>query len=242
MELNVFENQDITIIELAHFLIKTGNESIQDHGRFTLCLSGGSSPKKLYSLLANVGYREKIDWTKVFFFFGDERYVPQTHPDNNYLMVKSVLFDPLSIPETQIFPFHTELTAQEAGRSYYKRISDFFGGEPIQFDLVLLGLGDNSHTASLFPHTSILNDTLPGSSEVYLEDQKIFRLSINAPLINQANKIAFLVFGEGKAEAVHHILEGAKNISEYPAQLIKPVKGKLFWFMDKEAASKIHNL
>jgi len=239
MSLEIFETVDASLEALAAHIIKIGKESIEARGRYTLSLSGGSSPKRLYALLASDSYKNQLDWNKVFFFFGDERYVPFTHPDSNYLMVKTVFFDPLKIPESNIFPFQTQLEVEKAGRSYYITLLDFFKTEPIHFDLILLGLGDNSHTASLFPHTEILQDTHPGTSEVYLEDQKVFRLSFNAPLINQAHHIAFLVFGSGKAEAVRHVLEGEKNIPEYPAQLIHPHQGETTWFMDQEAASLI---
>lgn len=239
MSLSIFDSIENTLEALARHIVQIGKESIQVRGRFTLSLSGGYSPKKLYALLASESFRDLLDWNKVFFFFGDERYVPHNHPDSNYLMVKTVLFDPLAIPDTQIFPFETQKEVETAGKEYYQTLLKFFGSEPIQFDLVLLGLGDNSHTASLFPHTSILKDTEPGTSAVYLEDQKVFRLSFNAPLINLAHHIAFLVFGLGKAEAVRHILKGEKDIEEFPAQLIHPILGETTWFLDKEAASLI---
>jgi 6-phosphogluconolactonase len=239
MALEILDTLEETLSALAAHIIKIGQESIRDRGRFTFSLSGGSSPKRLYSLLASDSYTNQLDWTKVYFFFGDERYVPFNHPDSNYLMVKTVFFDPLHIQDSQIFPFQTQLEVKEAGLSYYKTLLSFFGKEPIQFDLILLGLGDNSHTASLFPHTPILHDRVPGTSSVFLEDQKVFRLTFNAPLINLAHHIAFLVFGLGKAEAVRHILEGTKDIEEYPAQLIHPLYGETTWFMDTEAASLI---
>ena len=111
----------------------------------------------------------------------------------------------------------------------------------MSFDLVLLGLGDNSHTASLFPYTPVLHDRLPGVKDVYLKDQQVFRITLNAPMINEARHIAFLVYGEGKAIAVHHVLEDEEDIEQYPAQLIEPIIGEIEWFLDEAAAALLEN-
>ncbi len=239
MKLNIYNSPDEVLTRLADYFVAVANEAIAKHDNFSLALSGGSSPKKLYELLASPEYNEKVDWQKVYFFFGDERYVPLDNPDSNYLMVKKALFDPLNIPETQIFEVETSLEPQEAAEHYSRIIEVFFAGRQQQFDLVLLGLGDNSHTASLFPHTPVLHDKSISVKEVFLPEQQVYRITFTAPLINQANHIAFLVYGEGKAEAVHHILEDEENIDEYPAQLIKPVSGEVEWFLDEAAASKL---
>ena len=194
---------------------------------------------KNYTSCSRLGYREKVDWKKVFFFFGDERNVAHIDPNSNYLMAKKALFDPLGISETQIFPVDTSVEPAIAAQKYSEAIKAFFKGADLCFDLVLLGLGDNSHTASLFPYTPVLNDKEPSVKEVFLEDQKVYRITLNAPLINQAYHIAFLVYGEGKAEAIHHVIEGTKDINVFPAQLIQPIKGDLQWFLDKAAAANL---
>jgi len=190
-------------------------------------------------LLASPAFNKKVDWENVYFFFGDERNVPQDDKDSNYLMVKTALFDPLSIDDSNIFAVDTSLSPEEAAAEYTKAISLFFDDEPMAFDLVLLGLGDNSHTASLFPNTSILQDDSVAVKEVFLTDQQIYRISFTAPLINLAKHIAFLVYGEGKAIAVHHVLEDAKNIEIYPAQLIALTTGDVRWFLDEAAAADL---
>ena len=239
MKLNIFNTADEVLTALADYFVKVAQESIGARGRFTVALSGGSSPKKLYELLASTSYADQLDWTKVFFFFGDERNVPQDHKDSNYLMAKKALFEPLLISPANVFAVDTTFEPAEAAQKYGEIIAAFFDEDEPSFDLVLLGLGDNSHTASLFPHTPVLHDTKPGVKEVWLEDQQVWRITLNAPLINEARYIAFLVYGEGKAIAVHHILEDEEDIEEYPAQLIDSITGEVEWFLDEAAAANL---
>jgi len=235
-KLNIFSSEDEVLTHLANYFIAVAKEAIDEKGQFNVSLSGRSSPKKLYEMLAASDYREKVEWDNVYFFFGDERYVPENHPDSNYLMSKKALFDPLQIPASQIIPVNTSLPPDQAAEAYALAIHTHFKPYNAKFDLVLLGLGDNSHTASLFPNTPILEDEESSVKAVFLEDQKVYRISMTAAMINDAHHIAFLVYGKGKAEAVHHVLEDETNIAEYPAQLIKS-EGDIQWFMDEAAAS-----
>lgn len=236
---HIADTVDQVLINLADFVVATAKESIAKHGRFSFVLSGGSSPKRLHKLLASENYRHKIDWSKTFFFFGDERYVPADHQDSNYLMAKKTLFEPLGIPAGQVFRMNTDLAPEAAAQAYENDVLAYFSGKPTHFDLILLGLGDNSHTASLFPHTSVLHEKEALVKEIYVDEVKMFRITLTAPLINQAKEIAYLVFGEGKALAVRHIAEDERNIDEYPAQLIVPSHGQLHWFIDAPAASAL---
>ncbi|SDM23219.1 6-phosphogluconolactonase [Siphonobacter aquaeclarae] len=238
MTLNIFETADETLTGLAEYFLDVAQERIAETGRFSVALSGGSSPKKLYEILAQ-SHAGDLDWSKVFFFFGDERNVPHTDKDSNYLMAKTALFDPLNIDPAHVFPVPTELGPEKAAAAYTETIAAFFGGGPQVFDLVLLGLGDNSHTASLFPHTTILTDTSVGVKEVFLPEENVYRISLTAPLINQALNIAYLVYGKGKALAVRHIIEDEEDIQQFPAQLIDPTEGDLQWFLDEDAASEL---
>lgn len=239
--LNVFNTADDVLQALAEYFVIIGNEAIAKNKKFSVALSGGSSPKKLYELLASE-FHDKLDWEKVYFFFGDERNVPQDHKDSNYLMARNALFAPLMIDPTNIFAVDTTLEPKDAAKKYQEEIEEFFDEDEQSFDLILLGLGDNSHTASLFPHTPVLHDRVPGVSEVWLDDQQVYRITLNAPLINEAQNIAFLVYGEGKAIAVHHVLEDDEDIEEYPAQLIEPIVGDIQWFLDEAAAAMVqHN-
>jgi len=240
MELNIFDTEDEVLAALAAHFVKIADESVSARGKFSVALSGGNSPRKLYELLASA-YREKVEWGKVYFFFGDERNVPQTDKDSNYLMAKKALFDPMEISTLNIFPVDTSLAPEDAAQKYQEEIETFFDEGELSFDLVLLGLGDNSHTASLFPSTPVLHDRTPGVKAVFLQDQQVYRITLNAPLINEAQHIAFLVYGEGKAIAVHHVLEDDEDIEEFPAQLIEPIVGEMEWFLDNAAAGLLRN-
>jgi 6-phosphogluconolactonase len=239
--LHVFATPDEVLRHLADYFIATANEAIAARGRFAVALSGGSSPKKLYELLASPACRARVAWEQVYFFFGDERNVPQNSPDSNYLMAKTALFDPLVIRPSQVFAVETDLNPAEAAAQYGVAVEEFFGEEKAIFDLILLGLGDNAHTASLFPHTTVLQETTVGIKEVWLPEQQVYRITMTAPLINQARNIAFLVYGPDKALAVQQILEHDRDIENYPAQLIAPESGHLTWFLDEAAASKLAN-
>jgi len=241
MKLNIFDTESEVLAALAAHFVKIADTAIAERGKFTVALSGGSSPKKLYELLAS-SYADKVNWEKVYFFFGDERNVPQTDPNSNFLMAKKALFDPLMIDPLQIFPVDTSLSPADAAKKYEEEIEQFFDEEELGFDLVLLGLGDNSHTASLFPYTPVLHDRTPGVAAVFLEDQEVYRITLNAPLINEARHIAFLVYGAGKAIAVHHVLEDEEDIENYPAQLIEPIIGEIQWFLDKPAAANLKDI
>jgi len=241
MKLNIFNTPENVLVNLATYFVTLAEQSIAKNGKFSVALSGGSSPKKLYEMLASDDFKNKVDWENVYFFFGDERYVPQDDKDSNYLMAKTALFDPLQIDDSNVFAVDTSLTPEEAAAEYKKAIDLFFDEESLEFDLILLGLGDNSHTASLFPHTPVLHEVDATVKEVFLEDQQVFRITFTAPLINQAHNIAFLVYGEGKAIAVHHVLEDAKDIEEYPAQLIVAEHGDLRWYLDEPAAANLKN-
>jgi len=239
MELHTYTTSDEVIRGMADFFIATVNAAIKAKGSCSVVLSGGNSPKKLYELLASAAYREQADWSKLSFFFGDERYVPFTDNNNNGRMAKETLFDPLKIEESKIFYINTALPAEAAATDYAKKIETHFDKKPIQFDLVLLGLGDNAHTASLFPHTKVLYEMKALTSALFIEEINAWRITMTAPLINEAHAIAFLVYGETKASAVHQIIEGKRDIDNYPAQLIDPSEGTLDWFLDEAAAAML---
>ncbi|MGY4538658.1 6-phosphogluconolactonase [Mucilaginibacter sp. UYNi724] len=238
MKLNIFNTDTEVLASLAKYFADTAKHAIEANDRFSVALSGGSSPKKLHELLVSE-YRDKIEWDKVFFFFGDERDVPLTDSQSNYLMAKQTLFDPLGIDPSHVYAVQTALGAEEAAKDYTRHLIGFFDGENASFDLIILGLGDNSHTASLFPHTAVLIEESASVQALYIDEVKMNRITFTAPLINNAHHTAFLVYGEGKAEAVKHILEDPKDIQEYPAQLI--TGADLQWFMDEPAASKLQN-
>ena len=240
MPQHVFTSVEEVLHGLADFFVEQASQAVVARGRFSVALSGGSSPKKLYELLASPAYRERVPWAETFFFFGDERNVPPTDPQSNYLMAKTALLAPLSIADDHVFAVNTLLAPAEAARAYTQTIKAFFGTETAQFDLVLLGLGDNSHTASLFPHTRVLVATTAEVQAVFVPEVDMYRLTLTAPLINHARAVAFLVFGADKAAAVRRVRLGERNVEEYPAQLIAPAAGEADWFLDEAAAAELN--
>ena len=236
MKHHVFETEQELIAAFANYFIAQANECIKTHGIFHVVLAGGSSPKRVYELLARPDYKEKVDWEKVYFFFGDERHVPADDPQSNGLMAERTLFLPLLIPGDHIFKIDTAYSPEESAEKYMEAITGHFQKKPIHFDLILLGLGNDAHTASLFPFTDVLSEKAASVKAVYLKGEDVDRISMTAPLINQAKNIAFLVFGENKAKAVQQVMEGPHHPEQFPAQLIKPEKGEFHWFLDKAAA------
>lgn len=236
--LKVFETVDNLLLSLADSFVEIGNEAVEENGYFNVVLSGGSSPKKLYELLASPAYRNKLDWSKVHFFFGDERNVPANDPQNNALMAKKALFEPLLVPEANVFAIDTSLDPEKAAAAYMKTIEAQFTKEPIHFDLILLGLGDDSHTASLFPYTTVLKEKEASVKSVFVEKLNTDRITLTAALINQAKRIIFLVYGKDKAAAVETIFGKVRDTEKYPAQLIRQ-DSQTSWFLDKESASKV---
>lgn len=236
--MEIFKDVDELIQTLANVICGISKEAIAARGQFNFVLSGGSSPRKLYELLASSTYKTKIDWSKTYFFFGDERFVPENDVQRNSLMAKMALFEPLNIPESHIFKVDTSDSPEKSAQNYAKRIETHFQKKPIKFDFILLGLGDNAHTASLFPNTSVLDETEATVKSVFVEELGMNRITMTASLINQANHIAFLVFGKNKAEAVYHVLKDKTgSAKQYPARLISVEKNKTEWFLDTAAAS-----
>lgn len=239
MKINIFKTEAEVLDGLAKYFVAIANEAIDKYGQFSVALSGGNSPKKLYGLLSSPVYKNMVQWSKVYFFFGDERYVPLTDVESNYGMAKKALFEPLQVNAANIFAVDTLLPPAIAAAQYAATLHSYFAGGNMKFDLILLGLGDNAHTASLFPFTTVLQDESVSVKAVFLTDVKKYRITFTAPLINQANNIAFLVYGQGKAAAVKNVIENEPDIENFPAQLIAPANGTLQWFMDEEAASSL---
>jgi 6-phosphogluconolactonase len=231
--LHVFATADEVLRGMADYFVAQARAAIEARGRFSVALSGGSSPKKLYELLASEEYRRQVGWTRVYFFFGDERYVPLDDPESNYRMARLALLEPLQIPAGQVFAIDTSRPVADAAQAYTSAMQTFLGTE-MQFDLILLGLGDDTHTASLFPRTPVLQGTAAEAQAVFVTQKQVHRITLTAPLINQARAVAFLVYGAEKAGAVHTVLRGSRHPELHPAQLIT---AEAQWFLDEAAAT-----
>ncbi|HVO91212.1 MAG TPA: 6-phosphogluconolactonase [Terriglobales bacterium] len=214
----------------------------QARGRFSVALSGGSTPKALYSLLASPDYRARVDWARVHLFWGDERCVAPDHPESNYRMVREALLSGIPMPPENIHRMAGEIAPENAAAIYAAEIARFFQLDADalpRFDLALLGLGEDGHTASLFPGTSAPNEKHKLVTSVYVERLNAHRLTITLPVINAAAQVSFLVAGESKAAIVNALLGQDSNPAQYPAGQIRPANGKLTWFITQDAGGRI---
>lgn len=241
-KIRIFEDIDQLNHSAARMFFEIAERSIASRGRFTVSLAGGSTPRELYKLISSEDYRERIDWTKVFFFFGDERFVPYDHAYSNYRMAKENLFDRIELPASNVFPWNTGAVNEAiAAAEYEATITRFFDTDLPSFDLILLGIGADGHTASLFPHTAALKETERITAANYVRKLETTRLTMTYPLINNARHIAFLIAGDEKAEAVRSIAEGSPDPDEFPARGVSPSNGKLIWFLDSASAQLLTN-
>lgn len=227
--------------QAADLFRQRAEENIAQKGRFTVALSGGSTPKAMFALLASEPYRHAIDWAKVYFFWGDERCVPPDHADSNYRMTNETLLSRVPIPAQNVFRMHGEMEPAEAAREYSVQLRQFSQSDSApRFDLVFLGMGADGHTASLFPGTTALHagaDTI--AVENYVEKFKTYRITLTAATINQARTIIFLIAGADKAAPLREVLKGAYQPELYPSQLIQPHDGMLIWMVDEAAAGEL---
>lgn len=214
--------------------------AIKERGKFSVALSGGSTPKALHKLLAGDNFKRVIDWQDIFFFFGDERNVAPDDAESNFRMAKETLFDPLNIREDKIFRWQTELMdAKVIVENYRLKLRNFFEltEETLpRFDLILLGMGDDGHTASLFPNTEALRETEKIAVSNRVEQLDTTRLTLTFPVINNARNVIFLVKGADKAGTLKNVLEGDFQPGKFPSQTVKPTNGELFWLVDEPAA------
>lgn len=236
-DIRIFETAEEVARAAANYFAEIAVSSIDTEGRFSVALAGGSTPRRTYQLLATEEYRNRIDWSKVHIFFGDERSVPPTHADSNYRMAEEAMISLLPIPAPNVHRMVGEGDAVANASLYEGELQTFFDGASWpRFDLVLLGMGDDGHTASLFPGTEALSEARAWVAANWVEKLKTYRITLTAPAINHAANIIFLVAGAGKAERLPEVLRGARNPLRLPSQLIQPVAGKLVWLVDKAAA------
>lgn len=243
-EIRVYHNPAHLAQATAQMIIDLAARNISAKGTFSLALAGGSTPRDAYQLLASETYLPRLDWKKTTIFWSDERCVPPDHPRSNFRMAKYALLNHVPIPDNQIVRMQGELSPQVAADAYEQILRKYFAANNIAdhakpgLDLVLLGLGTDGHTASLFPSTRALKETERWVMPNEVPNQPELRLTFTYPLINQACTVVFLVSGSAKAAVLKKVIEGIQvDIEQYPATGIKPGEGKLFWLIDAGAAS-----
>ncbi|HTD94143.1 MAG TPA: 6-phosphogluconolactonase [Chitinophagaceae bacterium] len=239
MEINISANGDELSLKVADWLVQYIAGVLKQSDRFTISLSGGSTPRKLFRLLASEKYKNSIEWAKLHFFWGDERFVPFADERNNARMTFEELLDLVPVRKEQVYIMRTDLSPEAAVTAYNAILHQYFKDSGPSFDLVFLGLGDNAHTLSLFPGYEVVHENEKWVTAFFLEEQDMFRITLTAAIVNRSAAVAFLVTGADKAEAVKEILEGKSDPDKYPAQVIKPVDGTLYWFLDEAAASDL---
>lgn len=237
MELHIEKDTKALSASLAEWINNYIQQVLAKQDRFTFVLSGGSTPKALYTLLAESPYKESIPWEKLHFFWGDERAVPFEDSRNNAKMCYDELLDKVPVKAENIHIMRTDITPEESAAEYEKIMKTYFEGSETTFDFVLLGMGDDGHTLSLFPGTEVIHEQDALATSFFLQAQDMYRITLTAPVVNNAACVAFLAAGAGKAEVLKQVLKGEKNIDLYPSQIIQPAKGQLHWFVDEAAAA-----
>lgn len=230
----IYPDMDTLSHLAAQAFVETANRYIDQHGRFNVALAGGSTPQRMYEYLASDEFSQIIDWSRVFFYFGDERNVPHDHQDSNYHMACQAMLNHIPVPPHNLHPFDTQLEVRKSAASYARLLCNSLpheNGLP-RLDLVLLGMGDDGHTASLFPRTCILHDDRIAAA-VYVEKLRSWRLSLTYAAINNADQVWLLVAGEAKSRVIE-ALQG-NDASSFPVNGVQP-RGELTWYLDRTAA------
>lgn len=226
----------------AEEFVSQATKAVEGQNRFTVALSGGSTPRGLFSLLATT-YRDRFPWDQMFFFWGDERHVPPDNAESNYRMVNESMLSKVPVPSKNVFRVPAEdPDANHAAETYEQTVRQFFGlpaGAFPRFDLILLGMGPDGHTASLFPDSSAVQEKERLVVATWVEKFKTDRITFTAPLINRAKVVMFLIAGADKAAALREVLEGNQPPKLYPSKLIHPTDGRSIWLVDKAAAAEL---
>ncbi|WP_346316065.1 6-phosphogluconolactonase [Chitinophaga sp. YIM B06452] len=239
MELHVAKDTQQLSENLAAFISQYIQEVLQKQDRFTFALSGGNTPKALYALLAKEPYVNMIEWNKVHFFWGDERAVPFEDARNNARMAYDVLLDQVGALPENIHVMRTDIEPEQSAAEYEKTLHRYFHGRETTFDLVLLGMGDDGHTLSLFPGLPIVHEKKAWVKAFWLEAQDMYRITLTAPVTNLAACVVFMATGAAKALTLKAVIDGAPDPDRYPSQLIRPENGDLHWFIDEAAAEAL---
>ncbi len=238
-EIRIYADADRLAHAAAEHFTTLATAAIATRGQFTVALSGGSTPRATYTLLAMEEFALQLDWSRVHVFWGDERCVPPDDPDSSYWMARETLLDHVPLPARNVHRIRGEMEPEAAAQSYAAELRAFFGTPWPSFDLVLLGMGNDGHTASLFPGSAALHEeTRPVVAvTAHYQDRPAHRVTLTPPAINAARQVFFLVAGAAKAETLQAVLEGPAE--RLPAQFIRPTSGQITWLVDSAAASRL---
>lgn len=241
MKLHIYKNKEEMSEALASWMCDVIESTLKEQEFFTLVLSGGSTPQLLYKTLVSDKFKDKINWGRIHVFWGDERVVPYADERNNARMAHELLLNKIDIPANHVHIMRTDIEPNFSTDAYRKMLHDFFDNTSTTFDLVLLGMGDDGHTLSLFPGSPIIEERKYWVNSVYNQEQEMYRITLMPKIVNKAAKIAFMVDGEKKAKMLQQVLQGDFEPSKFPAQIIKPENGEIHWFVDEDAAQDLHS-
>lgn len=237
--IQVYADQSALSRAGVDLFVALAQKAIHAQGKFSVALSGGSTPKQLYAGLAEPAIQDHLNWENIHLFFGDERHVLPEHPDSNFRMVQEVLISKVSLPTENIHRVRTEMDARLAAFDYEEELRAFFDGGWPKFDLLLLGMGADGHTASLFPKTAGLNEEYRWFIANQVATQNVWRLTLTKNAINAARQIVVMVSGQSKASMLAEVLSGPDQPEQKPIQMVSPVDGEMIWMIDRDAASQL---
>jgi 6-phosphogluconolactonase len=237
--IQVYDDPASLSVAAARLFVRQSRQAVQARGRSSVALSGGYTPERTYRLLAQRPARDEIPWAQVHVFWGDERCVPSNDVRSNARMAHRALLDHVPLPADHVHPIQCVHSPEQAASEYEALLRAFFAGGPPRFDFIFLGLGENGHTASLFPNTPVLDEESRWVAEVYVAEQALWRVTLTAALINRAAVVAFLVSGSAKAQALRRVLQGPREPHSLPAQLVSPLDGELYWMVDRQASHEL---
>jgi len=238
MELHEYKDGEALSQAAARWIADRIGDVLKKSDRFTIALSGGSTPKRLHQILAAEPYKTQIDWSKLHVFWGDERAVPFEDSRNNAKMAYDTLLDLVPVPPAQIHVMRTDISPEQSAAEYEKILHQYFDKGQYSFDLVLLGMGDDGHTLSLFPGMPVVHEEKAWATSFWLQAQDMSRITLTKTIVNKSAAVAFLTAGSAKAHALREVLQGKYDPDHYPSQVIKP-SGELHWFVDEAATADL---
>lgn len=242
MKVDIYSDLESLSRAAADLFVKQSQIAVQNNGRFSVALSGGSTPERTYELLAQKPWVDQVSWKNTHVFWGDERCVPKDDIRHNALTAYKLLLSHVPVPSSHIYPIICDKSPKNTAEQYEILLREFFKDQEVCFDLMLLGIGNDGHTASLFPGTLVLEEKKRWVSEVSVPSQEFNRVTLTIPLLERSLLTLFMVQGKEKAGVLKIVLEGPRDTSTYPAQLIAPLNGGLIWMVDKAAAKLLSDV
>jgi len=234
-KLHAYPNKEQMVTATTERVINEIGQAIQERGLCNMALAGGNTPREVYSTLADDPYRDRVDWDRLHLFWGDERMVPPEHEDSNFRMVKETLLDHVGIPDGNVHRIRGEIVPEQAAREYAEFLHNHFKSDSPRFDIILLGIGEDGHTASLFPGTDAVEECKLYTVGVFVPRLDTWRVTLTFPVLNAAREVLFLAAGKSKSDIVQRIISIKQPAKEFPASMVNPEDGTLHWMLDSEA-------